>query len=81
MKDFFELSDNPEYQENIPKLSRDDPADAISVLNPLLQILCSNIHFIRLLAATAQIESTTEISRLEKEFSQQLAQLLNDFTR
>ncbi len=30
MKDFFELLDHPEYQKRIPKLSRDDPADAIS---------------------------------------------------
>lgn len=48
MSTVYELPANPVYNEAIRKLRNDDPANADKVLNPTIQTLIGNIHYVKL---------------------------------
>lgn len=45
----YELPKNPVYSEAVRKLQNTDPANALTVFNPLIQAILENIHFVKLL--------------------------------
>ena len=48
----YTLPEVPEYHEAIRKILNEDPVNAEEVLNPLVQALLENVHFVKLLAQT-----------------------------
>lgn len=53
----YTLPEVPVYREAIRKILNEDPVNAEEILNPLVQALLENIHFVKLLAE-AKAEST-----------------------
>jgi len=48
----YTLPEVPVYREAIRKILNEDPVNAEEVLNPLVQALLENVHFVKLLAQT-----------------------------
>ena len=53
--------EGPVYREAIRKILNEDPVNAEEVLNPLVQALLENVHFVKLLAqAKAESDALDE---------------------
>lgn len=50
---YYQLNDNPDYNEQIPQLLDTDPASASKVFNPLIQMILNNIKATHTLAQQA----------------------------
>ena len=53
----YVIPEEPVYREAVRKILNEDPVNADEILNPLVQALLENIHFVKLLAQ-AKAEST-----------------------
>lgn len=63
----YKMPPEPVYHEAIPKLRRQDPGDAETVLNPLLQALVENTHFVRKLAEKIAEQNAVDHAAIRRD--------------
>lgn len=46
MPEYYSLPENPVYRQLIRRLQNEDPVEADAVVNPLIEVLLENIHYL-----------------------------------
>ncbi len=73
----YKLPLKPEYHEAIPKLRRQDPGDAETVFNPLIQKLLENTHFVKLLAQAIAEQNAADHEAIRQETAENIIAALD----
>ena len=68
----YKMPPNPEYHDAIPKLRQQDPGDAETVFNPLIQAMLENTEFVRLLAEAIRRQNNTDHAAIRRDLTEQI---------